>query len=86
MDSKDYVSLGDVCRNDLGMQCQYGSRYADPVWNTESAREAGHWYPYFGTGLRITGGSDMYHSMTIHRDDAPVFVSRVQKHLNRHSQ
>lgn len=65
----EFVSLGDVCRNSLGMQCQYGSRYADKKWEKE--------YPFCGEGLRITGESRAYHSMKIHRDDVAEFVSRV---------
>lgn len=67
------VRLGDVCRNMLGMQCQYGSRYADKRW-TE--------YPFCGEGIRITGNADNYHDMMIHKDDAETFVARVKKARN----
>ena len=63
----EYVNLGDVCRQQLGMQCQYGSRYANPR------------YPqYISEGLRITGDPADYHFMKIHRDDVQEFVRRVQ--------
>lgn len=70
MADSEMINLGDVCRSQLGMQCQYGSRYADRRWHPE--------YQYCGDGLRITGDSGNYHSMTIHRDDAAMFVERVK--------
>lgn len=69
-----YVELGEVCRNRLNMQCQYGSRYADNVWHPE--------YLFCGENLRITGSTKIYHSMTIHEDDVDEFVRRVQQVLS----
>lgn len=62
----DYVSLGDVCRNQLGMQCQYGSRYADTIC----------------MDLRYIGDTGDYHSMKIHKDDVSDYVRRVIAHRN----
>lgn len=64
LDPTDYVSLGDVCRNRLGMQCQYGSRYANDICKD----------------LRITGTTADYHSMTIHKDDVDHYVGRALKY------
>jgi hypothetical protein len=75
-ENKDYVNFGDVCRGRLSQQCQYGSRYVNPRFNTESAREAGDWYPNLGEGLRITGKPSDYHSLKIHKDDVETFVER----------
>jgi len=57
----DWISLGDVCRNRLGMQCQYGSRYANDICKD----------------LRIIGTTADYHSMQIHREDVDEYVGRV---------
>lgn len=76
----DFVSLGDVCRSRLAMQCQYGSRYANPAFSSDSAKEAGRFYPFCAEGLRITGNFDNYHSLEIHCDDVETFVQRVQAH------
>lgn len=68
---KGYVSLGDVCRNQLGQQAQYCSRYADPDWKTE--------YTYCGEGLRILLNKNKdYHQYMIHADDVDLFVARVK--------
>jgi len=61
MPQVDFVNLGDVCRGRLGMQCQYGSRYADTICKD----------------LRITGTTSDYHSMEIHKDDVETYVNRV---------
>lgn len=66
------VSLGDVCRQKLGMQCQYGSRYADKQQCEDNPES------YCGDGLRITGTTADYHGMKIHKDDVETFVSRVK--------
>lgn len=66
-----YVSLGDVCRQQLGQQAQYCSRYADPDWKED--------YSYCGQGLRIVLNTNKdYHQYTIHEDDVPLFVARVK--------
>ena len=75
--STDFISLGNVIREQLGMQSQYGSRYANRAFSTEAAKIAGHEYPYLADGLRISGIPDFYHSLTIHKDDAAEFVARV---------
>lgn len=64
MDAVAYVSLGDVCRQRIGMQCQYGSRYANDICKD----------------LRITGTTADYHQMTIHPDDVDEYVTRVLTH------
>lgn len=63
----DYVLLGDVCRRQLGMQCQYGSRYAETICRD----------------LRIQGTCSDYHSMMIHKDDVAEYVRRVQEQRNQ---
>jgi hypothetical protein len=65
----DYLNLGDVCREQLAMQAQYGSRFAFIEWADE--------YPFCGEGLRFKGDSDDYHSVKIHKDDVFTFVARV---------
>jgi hypothetical protein len=62
----EYVSLGDVCRNLLDMQCQYGSRYANTICKD----------------LRILGDTGNYHSMKIHKDDVAEYVRRATGVLN----
>jgi len=70
-EDKDYISLGDVCRGQLGQQCQYCSRYADINWHSE--------YIYCGAGLRITLNKNKdYHQYKIHKDDVVTFVNRVK--------
>lgn len=69
-----YVDFGDVSRQQLGEQCQYGSRYID-------GRIDG--YPNLGHGLRFKGYDsngriNNYHDMKIHRDDVAEFVRRVK--------
>ena len=63
-DADGYVFLGDVCRNYLGMQCQYGSRYADTLCSY----------------LRIKGSTAEYHQMKIHKDDVMEYAVRVLVH------
>ena len=65
----EYVSVGDVCRGRLGMQCQYGSRYLDKRFEE-------HQYTFLGDGLRVLGNCNDYHSMRIHKDDVETFVER----------
>ncbi len=72
---EDYVSFGDVCRDRLQMQCQYGSRYVDP-------REKRPGGVYLGRHLSLTGFDanghvNDYHQLRIHRDDAEQFVMHV---------
>jgi len=68
----DYTQLGDVCRGRVGMQCQYGSRYANP------GELCGHLrYLNLDTGC--------YHDILIHKDDVEEFVRLVlaKRHQER---
>lgn len=62
-DDSKYISFGDVCRQQLGMQCQYGSRYVTS----------------HGSDLRIIGEVGFYHGLRIHCDDVDTFVMRVKE-------
>ena len=65
-----YSPFGDFCRNRLGQQCQYGSRYI-------TGRLEG--YPALGEGLRfLNEDSGNYHSIRIHRDDMDEFERRYR--------
>lgn len=66
----DYVGFGDIARGQIGMQCQYASRYVHGVGD----------YPNLGVGLRFTGTNADYHSMKIHKDDVAEFVRRMKEH------
>jgi hypothetical protein len=68
---KYYVNFGDLCRNEIGIQCQYGSHYLKGINGS----------PKLGEGLRIKGNPVDYHSLLIHKDDAPVFKERVESYL-----
>lgn len=70
---EEYVSFGDVARDRCQVQCQYASRYLLGL----------NEYPNFGEGLRWTGERWNYHSLRLHRDDVEIFVSRLNKHLDR---
>ena len=59
----DYVSFGDVARKQLGMQCQYASRYLLDQGLSQ--------------GIRWTGDVHNYHGLKIHKDDVVKFVERV---------
>lgn len=65
--NEDYIDFGDYCRKEIGIQCQYGSFYLRGI--------AG--YPNLGEGLRYSGNSGDYHSIRIHKDDAPIFKKRL---------
>ena len=71
-----YVSVGDVCRGQLGMQCQYGSRYLNDTISLPG-------YPFLGEGLRVRGTHVNYHTLEIHKDDVDEFVRRVKEYRNR---
>lgn len=75
-----YISLGDVARRELGMQCQYASRYVDGVMPDDYPDVATD--PTFGEPLRIYGDSGNYHSYMIHKDDVGQFVHRVKQVRN----
>ena len=79
-DQNGYVRLGDVCRDILGMQCQYGSQYAAPYYASEEAKAKGERTPYLGDGLDITGDPSDYHFMMIHRASVKTFVTRVAEY------
>lgn len=66
-DSDGFVGFGEVSRQLLGKQAQYGSRFVDGAFGE---------YPKLGEGLRIVGNSDDYHNLKIHIDDINEFVKR----------
>ncbi len=73
-----YVDFGDVCRQQLGEQCQYGSRYIDGYLDG---------WPNLGYNLRFTGYDsngrvNNYHEMKIHFADVAEFVRRVKAYQN----
>jgi hypothetical protein len=78
-----YVLLGNVCRQWLGLQAQYGTRYAGGV-----IRDGREQVPDLTTGeygdgrtLRFAGDNSVdYHAMYIHEDDAAEYVRRVEAH------
>ncbi len=70
-DASEYVCFGDLSRNEMGQQCQYGSRYVH-------GRIDG--YPNLAEGLRVEGNPFDYHSLRIHVDDIPVFIQRYREH------
>lgn len=75
-----YVNFGDVSRNLLGMQCQYGSRYIH-------GEQEG--FPALGKDLRFNGSDEPgdYHSIGIHPEDIEEFVHRYsayKAYRNRH--
>lgn len=74
MNESDYVSVGDVCRQRLGQQCQYGSRYLDRGW-----AQGENSYKFCGDGLRVLGDCSNYHGMKIHKDDVETFVARWEQ-------
>lgn len=70
-DKDGFVSFGDVSRQLLGKQAQYGSRFVDGAFGE---------YPKLGEGLRVKGNSDDYHNLKIHRDDIDEFVKRYREY------
>ena len=60
-----YIPFGDVARNQLGMQCQYASRYV------RDAVDEGFRFDRIDTGN--------YHDILIHEDDVTLFVERVRR-------
>lgn len=67
----DFIDFGDFCRNEIGIQCQYGSHYL-------CGGIPG--IPHLGKGLRIKGTCKMYHDLMIHKDDAPIFKQRYEQY------
>lgn len=77
-DKDGYVIFGHVSRNELKMQCQYGSDYLfDPdVHGCEST-------PNLGKGLRFRNlDVGDYHGIEIHIDDVPELVRRYKEYRN----
>jgi hypothetical protein len=70
-DLSDYINFGDYCRHEIGMQCQYGSHYL-------CGKIPG--YTNLGYDLRYLGYDGDYHSIIIHKDDAPIFKKRMEDH------
>jgi len=69
-DNEDnYVNFGDVCRGQLGIQCQYGMYYLEGLGG----------YPNLSEGIRIKGDINWWHELKIHKDDVDEFVRRVRK-------
>ncbi len=62
-----YVRFGDISRDRLGKQAQYGSRYIN----------GGEGYPALGKGLRLVNDDPSdYHGWYIHNDDVEESVLR----------
>lgn len=70
-DEDGFVDFGEVSRNLLGKQTQYGSRYINGDFGE---------YPKLGEGLRIKGSSADYHFIKIHKDDIDEFYRRYQEY------
>lgn len=66
--NRDYISFGDFCRGEMGMQSQYGMYLFEGLCNN----------PALGYYLRIKGNMDSYHSVQIHKDDAQKFKERYK--------
>jgi len=66
--SEDYIDFGEICRNKLNMQCQYGMYYIEGFGG----------YPDVSEGLRFIR-NDNWHQIKIHKDDVDEFISRVNK-------
>jgi hypothetical protein len=79
----DYVLLGNVSRQWLGLQAQYGNRYAGGVQRQGRQEVPDLTRGEHGDGrvLRYAGDHTVdYHAMFIHEDDAAEYVRRVQAH------
>ncbi len=66
-----FICFGDLSRNEMGQQCQYGSRYVNSGMDD---------YPNLAEGLRIEGDPLNHHSLRIHVDDVPTFMKRYREH------
>jgi len=73
-DEEGFLNFGDIARGELGMQCQYASRYVSGLDR-----------PKLSDGLRIEGNPNNYHELRIHRDDAMEFIRRVQEHRRKNN-
>lgn len=67
----DFIHFGELSRVEMGLQCQYGSRY---LHGTIDA------YPNLAEGIRIKGDPFNYHSVYMHIDDVPIFLERYRNH------
>lgn len=73
-DDDDYISFGDVSRNRMDIQCQYGSQYIDGSCGRVN----------LGEGLRFKNiDSHSYHNIKIHKDDVEEFVRRYKNHIEQ---
>ncbi len=68
-DLPNYVSFGDISRNQMGEQCQYGSRYITGMDG----------YPQIGAGLRFRNLTENYHKILVHRDDVEEMLVHYRK-------
>lgn len=74
-DEDGYVNFGDVSRNELGMQCQYGARYL--ANRNEGVFSEAH---ELGRGLRFKNlDVGNYHGIMVHIDDIPELVRRYKE-------
>jgi hypothetical protein len=71
MDEDNMVKLGEVTRNLLNMQCQYGSRYLDQKLQDSK---------FLGEGLRFSVEGSSYHDYLLNKDDVLEFVARVRQY------
>jgi hypothetical protein len=70
-EASEYICFGDLSRNEMRQQCQYGSRYVH-------GRIDG--YPNLAEGLRVEGNPFDCHSLRMHVDDVPIFMERYREH------
>ena len=71
VDESGYVDFGDIARGELGMQCQYASRYVSGLDR-----------PKLAEGLRVLGDPNVnYHGLKIHRDDVEEFIPKINKEI-----
>jgi hypothetical protein len=69
-----FIDFGNLCRNDLRIQSQYGANFIDGICGT----------PRLCDDLRVVNPNEWtYHTWMIHKDDAPIFVKRVMEWWNR---
>jgi hypothetical protein len=67
----EYINFGNLCRNELGIQSQYGYHYITGIGGS----------PNLSEGIRLKGGNNHdYHSLYIHKDDADTFKNRVMNY------
>ena len=66
---KEYVNFGDICHKKLGITTQVGSFYLHGIGG----------YPNLGEGLRFTEKYTNIHAIKIDKNDAEIFIQRVEK-------